>query len=142
MHKYKMRKSDIEIDMAPLIDVVFLLLIFFMVASSLNTNEVRATIQLPQSELQSELRRSSLTFYLDKTGKLTIDEHFIPWEGFSGYLKALSEENPQSIEVYADKEVNFEFIAKIIEVANQLNIDQVDFCLKYQQLEQMNHSNQ
>jgi biopolymer transport protein ExbD len=42
------RKDDIEVDMAPMIDMVFLLLIFFMVASVVVTDKVE--IELPESQ--------------------------------------------------------------------------------------------
>jgi len=42
------RKDDVEIDMAPMIDMVFLLLIFFMVASVVVTDKVNIT--LPESK--------------------------------------------------------------------------------------------
>jgi len=42
------KKDDVEIDMAPMIDMVFLLLIFFMVASVVVTNKVK--VSLPESK--------------------------------------------------------------------------------------------
>ena len=42
------RKDDVEIDMAPMIDMVFLLLIFFMVASVVVTDKVK--VSLPESK--------------------------------------------------------------------------------------------
>jgi len=42
------RKDDVEIDMAPMIDMVFLLLIFFMVASVVVTDKV--PVKLPESK--------------------------------------------------------------------------------------------
>ncbi len=42
------RKDDVEIDMAPMIDMVFLLLIFFMVASVVVTDKVK--VKLPDSK--------------------------------------------------------------------------------------------
>ena len=42
------RKDDVEIDMAPMIDMVFLLLIFFMVASVVVTEKI--DISLPESQ--------------------------------------------------------------------------------------------
>jgi biopolymer transport protein ExbD len=41
-------KDDVQIDMAPMIDMVFLLLIFFMVASVVVTEKI--DIQLPESK--------------------------------------------------------------------------------------------
>ena len=42
------KKDDVEIDMAPMIDMVFLLLIFFMVASVVVTEKI--DIKLPESK--------------------------------------------------------------------------------------------
>ena len=42
------RKDDVEIDMAPMIDMVFLLLIFFMVASVVVTEKI--DIKLPEAK--------------------------------------------------------------------------------------------
>ena len=42
------RKDDVAIDMAPMIDMVFLLLIFFMVASVVVTDKVK--VSLPESK--------------------------------------------------------------------------------------------
>ncbi len=42
------RKDDVEIDMAPMIDMVFLLLIFFMVASVVTENKIDVVI--PKAE--------------------------------------------------------------------------------------------
>ena len=42
------KKDDVEIDMAPMIDMVFLLLIFFMVASVVVTEKI--DISLPESQ--------------------------------------------------------------------------------------------
>lgn len=135
MRKYKIKKADLEIDMAPLIDVVFLLLIFFMVASSLNVNEIRATIQVPQVELNTEVEKYPVTLYLDKTGKINIDDHFVSWDILPDYLIRKPKEKLQGIEVYADKEVDFEYVAKVMEIASKLSIEQIRFCLEYHQSE-------
>ena len=42
------QKDDVQIDMAPMIDMVFLLLIFFMVASVVVTEKI--DIKLPESK--------------------------------------------------------------------------------------------
>ncbi len=46
-------KTDIEIDMTPLIDVVFLLIIFFMIVSTFNQMERDAVKELPVSRFQA-----------------------------------------------------------------------------------------
>jgi len=52
--KAQMEPEDAELEIAPLIDVVFLLLIFFMVTSSLRKSEADLGITLPGTVKQSQ----------------------------------------------------------------------------------------
>lgn len=131
MHKYRIKKADLEINLAPLIDVVFLLLIFFMVASTLHTNEIQATIQLPQVDMQTETERHPMILYLDKSGRVSIDNDFISWDRLPGYLKEKPKEKLEGIEVYADKEVHFEYITRVMAVASKVKIEKIIFCLEH-----------
>jgi biopolymer transport protein ExbD len=131
MRKYKIKKADLEINLAPLIDVIFLLLIFFMVASTLDDNQTRATIRLPEANLKSEIEKFSVILYLDKTGQIFLDNKMISWDEIYNYFYEQEKDNfGEGIEVYADKEVHFEYIAAVMELAGDLNIDKVNFILK------------
>lgn len=48
------RQQEVQVNLTPLIDVVFLLLIFFMVSTTF-TRETQLEIDLPESSSQSEL---------------------------------------------------------------------------------------
>ena len=131
MRKYPIRKADLEINLAPLIDVVFLLLIFFMVASNLNESEIRATIQLPEVDMKSEVTKSPLMIYLTKSGQVFIEEQDIEWDQLENYLNKVEKKKIQAgVEVYADEEVYFKQIARIMEIAKKSNINQVNFTLQ------------
>lgn len=131
MRKYLIKKADLEINLAPLIDVVFLLLIFIMVASTLDDSQSRATIRLPEVSLESETEKFPVILYMDKTGQIFLDNKLISWDEIYNYFyeqdKAIFD---KGIEVYADKEVCFEYIAAVMELAGDLNIDKVNFILK------------
>ncbi|MDD3656116.1 MAG: biopolymer transporter ExbD [Atribacterota bacterium] len=135
MRKYKIKKLDMEINIAPLIDVVFLLLLFFMLASTLDTNEIRATIQLPQAEGEiSREKDKSIALYLDKNGMIYVGKNNIPWDILPYYLKEKYKDFSDGIEVYADKEVDFEYIAKMMVVGTRLEIDIISFLLEHEYL--------
>lgn len=130
MRKYRIKKAGLEMNLAPLIDVVFLLLIFFMVASTLNTNKVRATIQLPKVNMQTESDNNSLTLYLDKAGIISTENESIDWDNLQDYLRNQPQKKLEGIEVYADREVDFEYIARVMAIANRINIEQIIFLLE------------
>lgn len=137
MRKYKIRKSDdMEINIASLVDIIFLLLLFFIVASTLDTNEIKATIRLPQSdELLNRETKDSVILFLDKNGMVYTEKEHIPWDELPSYLK----ENiggfhgsHDSIEVYADKEVDFDYVARIMVMGGKLEIEKINFLLKHE----------
>jgi len=53
MRRPRIRFSAPELNMAPMIDIVFLLLVFFMCTSSFNENEGQLPAQTPQTSLQA-----------------------------------------------------------------------------------------
>jgi len=133
VRKYETKTLDSDINFTPLIDIVFLLLLFFMLASTLDNDITKATIQLPQSGAQiSKTKDSPLTLYLDKNGIISIDKEVVPWDILHEYLKEKNNGFSSGINVYADKEVAFDYIARIIVIGNLLKMDKIDFLLEYQ----------
>jgi len=130
MRKYRVKKADLDMNLAPLIDIVFLLLIFFMVASTLNINEVKATIQLPETETVNEMSGDAIVLYINREGQIFIEEESVQWMELPGILQDwMNQDNTNQVTVYADKEVDFQYIIKMLDLGNQLNIDQMQFSL-------------
>ena len=120
-------------DLAPLIDVVFLLLIFFMVASTLNVNEVQATIELPGTNTVEGKSIEEIVLYITKEGQLFLEKEKIGWEQLSNTLYDLMIKNEtREVTVYADKEVEFQYIVNMLDLANELKINQIQFSLHHQ----------
>ena len=73
MKFYKNKERVLSVEITPLIDIVFLLVIFFVVTSKIETNQY-LTIDLPQSEsFASALSNNSQNIILLETGVLIID---------------------------------------------------------------------
>jgi len=73
MKFYKNKERVLSVEITPLIDIVFLLVIFFVVTSKIETNQY-LTLDLPQSEsFASVLSNNSQNIILLETGVLIID---------------------------------------------------------------------
>ncbi len=73
MKFYKNKERVLSVEITPLIDIVFLLVIFFVVTSKIETNQY-LTLDLPQSEsFASALSNNSQNIILLDTGMLIID---------------------------------------------------------------------
>ena len=120
-------------NLAPLIDIVFLLLIFFMVASTLNMNEVQATIQLPGTNTVEGKSVKEIVLYITKEGQVFLEKEKIGWEQLSDVLfEFMIENETKEVTVYADREVDFQYIVNMLDLANQLKINQIQFSLHHQ----------
>ena len=73
MKFYKNKERVLSVEITPLIDIVFLLVIFFVVTSKIETNQY-LTLDLPQSQsFASALSNNSQNIILLETGVLIID---------------------------------------------------------------------
>ena len=74
MSKYKKSRESAKLDLTPLIDVVFLLIIFFMVTTTFN-NFGSVQIDLPSSTIQQTNKTKSIEIIIDKDGNYHRLEH-------------------------------------------------------------------
>ncbi|MDH4185189.1 MAG: biopolymer transporter ExbD [Nitrospinota bacterium] len=76
-----------EIAMAPLIDMVFLLLIFFMVATVF-PDKVGVKVEKPEADTSKALPKDNMLFAIDKDGALWHSERTISFEEAESIIAA------------------------------------------------------
>lgn len=112
------RKSKINLNfnMSSMTDIVFLLLIFFMVSSTLiNPNALR--LLLPQSTNQTS-DRPIVVVSIDKNYTFYLNEKVIPFSMLERRLvEELKEQEDPCISLQADKSVPLEQIVKVMNIA-------------------------
>lgn len=68
------RKDDLEVNLTPLIDVVFLLLIFFMVSTSFN-RESEIQVNLPEASAKpQEAKDQPIEISIDSSGRFFVNQ--------------------------------------------------------------------
>lgn len=107
-----------EFNMSSMTDIVFLLLIFFMIASTLvSTNAI--DIILPKASGKTENKRSvavsiksDLTYYIDqkRVGVSVLESQLVD---------LLSEQDAPTIVLRAEKSVPVENVVKVMDIANR-----------------------
>lgn len=74
MNLKPVRKDDVDVNITPLIDVVFILLIFFMVSTTFN-KESEIVINLPEaSNEESPVKDEMVQISIDEQGRFFINE--------------------------------------------------------------------
>lgn len=111
----KRSRQELNSDITPLIDVVFLLLIFFMVATVFKTDELALLLNLPK--VDKSLAKSQ-TPPQSKTIEVSADEVVfngkkIGLELLEKELQAIADKNT-SIEMRVDKEVKYDRVMQVL----------------------------
>ena len=114
MDRYKKKRTLLTPDLTPLIDVVFLLLIFFIVSTTFNKYG-NIDIDLPTSTLTSEENNEkNLEIIIDKDNRYFITfgdkkNVEVTFDEIDGYLSGA-----KSVSVTGDKDLKYQNIIDII----------------------------
>ncbi len=106
--------EDLSVDLTPLIDVIFMLLIFFIMTTTfskpvmeilLPESEQSEKLEKKQKEILVSVNKEGLIFYKDK--EITTDE-----------LTSLLNQSKESLlNIFVDKDAPFQSFVKVIDVA-------------------------
>ncbi len=104
--------------MAPMIDMVFLLLVFFMCVSTLAQAEKQAPVELPESErskVPDDLSGRGI-ISVDVDGTIYIGSREVELEDMKRRIASTLQENPDlRIQLRADRKTAFAHIRKVLQ---------------------------
>ena len=109
-------------NMSSMTDVVFLLLIFFMIASTLAKNLNTIDVKLPQAKGKSE-NRENISVSIDRKNRFYIDGEFVSKKNIKDELiTKLSKSNKRVIILRSDSTVPIKEIVYLMDIANKNSI--------------------
>ncbi len=110
--------STLEVQMAPLIDCVFLLLIFFLVSTTMKKQEPGVPLQLPTSTTQSYLTtdEGALALSIRADGALYLDGIAISRATMQRKVKEAAQRQPApTVRIHADHATPYGHVAEVVE---------------------------
>ncbi len=111
-------------DMTPMIDVVFLLLIFFMISTTFIKDTPGIKITLPEAtadEIKTEKTKIRLT--ISDKGDIYIDDEKIPMEALGNIFTNAAKEAKESIVIIsADESASHGTVVKVMDIAKHSGI--------------------
>jgi biopolymer transport protein ExbD len=126
------RKSDtpVSFQITPMIDMTFLLLIFFMITSTLTEQKVKRDIDLPEASAavlpEDDSKRDVIN--IDGAGQYFIGDVAADKEAVMAYLKQRYGKNtPYMIYLRADKDTPAKLTSEFIDMAAEAGVDRVVF---------------
>lgn len=119
--------SSSQLRMTPLIDVVFLLLIFFLVATRFEQEERDMDVKLPQaSEAQPTIFQGKEVFVtVTSAGDYYVDGERHDGSSLQTKLKSLYDSNPgrQQVTIRADENSRTGRLVEVMNACHRANID-------------------
>lgn len=124
----ELKRSNVAgtLSLTPLIDVVFLLLIFFLVTSEFEDEERRLDIVLPSatSAVPMTSKPREVVVDIDSEGKIYMRGKVTPMKELEELLKAAVANNPtnQSVVIRADQAASFQPVVNVMDVCNRTGV--------------------
>lgn len=109
-------------------DIIFLLLIFFMVTTIFKMEE-GLPITLPRAETGSELERERLVhIWADRYNRVSINDKLVPLDYIDAVVTKRFEENPALVVAFnIDHRTKYNLVSEIIEQLKEANAVNVTF---------------
>lgn len=128
------RKDDVELNLTPLIDVVFLLLIFFMVSTTFKrTSELNIT--LPQaSEEYTKAKPDAVKVAIDARGRVYVNDRQLANSQLYTIREAIRDASHDlkkpTIIINADANATHQMVVRVMDAARQLNLLKITFATR------------
>ncbi len=123
----KEREEEIRFGIAPLIDIVFLLLIFFMVTSHFDiASGVRIRLPKVSKKILSEEYNSNITLVIDKTGQTYLEGKKVDQKTLRKIIQNLvNEKGLIRLILQADKDVRHGKVVQVMDLAKRAGVHSI-----------------
>jgi biopolymer transport protein ExbD len=125
------KRDEVDLDITPLIDVVFLLLIFFMVSTTFEHNsEINITLPGSSKEM-TEAKPDAVNVGLDSQGVVYINDKALANAQLETIKAALAEAlvglNEPPVIISADANATHQSVVRVMDAARQLDLVRITF---------------
>ncbi len=117
------KRSSVELNMTPLIDMVFLLLIFFVLSSHF-ISEKGFKIKLPKAVSAQTQKNEQVTVFINKEGDVFLNEAKVELDKLKVLVRSeLNKADSKTVVIKADKDVSLGLAVKVMDIAKEANAD-------------------
>lgn len=111
------RSSHVQIPLTSLIDIVFLLLIYFLLTTNFMVDE-GINIKLPQAKASAPQTQKEITVYVDQEGRAFLENTELPPDRLFDRLRELiGNQSNQLVVVKADRSVILNKAVNVMDIA-------------------------
>ena len=127
------RRGSGDINITPLIDMVFLLLIFFLLTSSFIIDR-GIKINLPKAVSSETAPDNRITVAIDSTGAVFVDNEQLLIESLPDKLKkAYAKKNTKTVYLKADKQNRVDILVHVMDIIKQSGSEKMNLITEAKQ---------
>ena len=119
------RSGESEINVSPLIDIVFILLIFFIV-TTVFVEETGVEVQKPRAASAQQLERHSILIAITAEGQIVYGGKNIGIRGVGDVVRRLLRKEDMPLIVQADRKAPIDLYAKVHDEATLAGAEQIN----------------
>lgn len=113
------------IDLTPMLDVVFIMLIFFIVTATF-IKETGIEVTRPEATTAEKKPEAAILIAVNSDDEIWIDKNQVDPRGVKAQIERLQAENPKgTVVIQADRGANMEMVMSVTESARELGITNV-----------------
>lgn len=120
--KRKAAEEEKEIDLTPMLDVVFIMLIFFIVTASF-IKEAGIEVDRPPAVTAEKKKNANILIAINANNEIYMDKRLIDPRAVKVNIERMHAENPKgAVVIQADKKSNAETFALVTDAAREAGV--------------------
>lgn len=120
--KQARQEEEASIDLTPMLDVVFIMLIFFIV-TSVFIKEAGIEVNRPDSTTATSKENVSILVAINPNNEIWIDQRRVDVRAVKSVIERMRAENPEGgLVIQADRESNVRTLTAVADAARELGI--------------------
>jgi biopolymer transport protein ExbD len=118
----KKQEDDAKIDITPMLDVVFIMLIFFIVTATF-VKESGIDVNRPDAATAVKKEKANILIAINENNEIWVDRRQVDIRSVRPNIERLHAENPQgSVVIQADKKAYTETLIKVMDAARSAGV--------------------
>ena len=125
LRRHRQFEDDTELDMTPMLDVVFIMLIFFIVTTSF-VKEAGITINTPQAQTTVRQEQANIFIAIKSDGEVWIDHRPVDVRAIRAIVARLHAESPEgAVVIQSDGEAATHTLVAVMDQVRLAGIEKI-----------------
>lgn len=125
-HRSRMEEKDPEFMIIPMIDIIFFLLVFFMISTLYMVQQNLLPVQLPQASPSHSESKKNINVTVTENGMIRVEEEEIPLNLLRKRLAVEVQRDPESTFVLrGDRKVSYEKVIFVLDEMKHSGIQRI-----------------